>query len=99
MVTPKELSDLLHGVNVAAIAKAANVSTKTVYRLRHQDHSPNMQTVHRLLAAIEAANPATPTRKSIKAIKSAASMPESCADQPPTATLTAYRDSLSERTL
>ena len=64
MVTPKQLSEMLRGVNVAEIAKAANVSTKTVYRLRHQDHSPNMQTVHRLLAAIEAAKPAAPIRKS-----------------------------------
>jgi DNA-binding phage protein len=58
MVTPEQLAELLRGVNVAEVAKAANVSTKTVYRLRHQSNLPNMQTVQKLLDAIKATKPA-----------------------------------------
>lgn len=58
MVTPEQLAELLRGVNVAEVAKAANVSTKTVYRLRHQSNPPNMKTVQKLLDAIKATKPA-----------------------------------------
>lgn len=59
MVTQQQLADMLLGVNVEAVAKAANVSTKTVYRLRHQQHSPTLGTVERILRAIEAVKSAT----------------------------------------
>ncbi len=54
MVNPEQLAEMLRGVNVAEVAKAANVSTKTIYRLRHQLNAPNMATVNKLLAAIKA---------------------------------------------
>ena len=59
MVTQQQLADMLLDVNVEAVAKAANVSTKTVYRLRHQQHSPTLGTVERILRAIEAVKSAT----------------------------------------
>jgi DNA-binding phage protein len=54
MVTPSELASMLREVNVEVVARAAGVSTKTVYRLRHQQHVPNMATVIKLLDAIKA---------------------------------------------
>lgn len=63
MVTPEQLAELLRGVNVAEVAKAANVSTKTVYRLRHQSNLPNMQTVQKLLDAIKATKQPARRRK------------------------------------
>lgn len=61
MVTQQQLADLLQDVNVEEVAKAAGVSTKTIYRLRHQQNFPNMATVVRLLDAIKAAR--RPARK------------------------------------
>ena len=65
MKTPEELAELLRDVNVAEVAKAANVSTKTVYRLRKPDPTgktaPNLKTVQRLLDAIKATK--KPARK------------------------------------
>jgi DNA-binding phage protein len=58
MVTPQQLAKLLRGVNVAEVAKVANVSTKTIYRLQQQANVPNMATVQRLLDAIKATKPA-----------------------------------------
>ena len=57
MVTSKQLADLLATVNVEEVARAANVSTKTVYRLRHQQHSPTLATVEKILAAINSVRP------------------------------------------
>ncbi len=52
MLTKTELAEALKGVNVAELAKAADVSTKTIYRYRSgTEHSPNLETVTRLLAA------------------------------------------------
>lgn len=53
MVTQKQLADMLARVNVQAVAQAAGVSTKTVYRLRHQANPPNFSTVQKLLAGIK----------------------------------------------
>jgi DNA-binding phage protein len=44
---------MLGRVNVEDVAKAAQVSTKTIYRLRHQKNSPTLGTVEKLLAAIK----------------------------------------------
>lgn len=65
MVTPEQLAELLRGVNVAEVARAANVSTKTIYRLRQEKHAPNMATVRKLLDAIKASK--KPVRKPAKA--------------------------------
>jgi predicted transcriptional regulator len=53
MVTQKQLAEMLGRVNVRAVAEAANVSTKTIYRLRHQERSPNYSTVQKVLAGIK----------------------------------------------
>lgn len=65
MVTSKQLADMLRAVNVHEVATAAGVSTKTIYRLRHQQNLPNMATVVRLLDAIK--NTKKPARKTAKA--------------------------------
>lgn len=54
MVTQKQLAEMLHEVNVEDVAAEARVSVKTIYRLRHQKHSPTLATVEKLLAAIAA---------------------------------------------
>ena len=65
MTTPEQLAEMLRDVNVAQVARAANVSTKTIYRLRHFDPAgktaPNLRTVQRLLDAIKATK--KPARK------------------------------------
>ena len=71
MVTPEQLAELLRGVNVAEVAKAANVSTKTVYRLRQYDPAgdwaPNFSTVRDLAAAVRQIKAAPAKRKPAKA--------------------------------
>jgi len=52
MVTSQQLAEMLSTVNVEDVARAANLSTKTIYRLRHQQHSPTLDTVQRILTAI-----------------------------------------------
>ena len=52
MLTRDELSALLQGVNVEDIAREANVSTKTIYRMRHKANAPNYATIERILAAV-----------------------------------------------
>ncbi len=68
MLTPEQLAELLRGVNVAEVAKAADVSTKTVYRLRQYNPDgkaqPSLTTIRKLAAAVEAQKPA---RKRAKA--------------------------------
>lgn len=54
MVTPQQLAAMLRDVNAEEVAAAANVSLKTIYRLRHERHVPNLATVQRLLDAIKA---------------------------------------------
>lgn len=51
MMTRAELADLLRSVNVVDVAKAAKVSTKTVYRLRHQKNAPSIDTALKLIEA------------------------------------------------
>lgn len=53
MVTSEQLAEQLRTVNVEAVAKEANVSTKTIYRLRHMQHSPRLDVAERILSAIE----------------------------------------------
>lgn len=59
--TLDSLVELLQGVNVEKVAKAANVSTKTVYRIRQRARnsqgkviSPTLDTVRDLIAAVHA---------------------------------------------
>jgi len=53
MITSEQLAEMLAEVNVEEVAREADVSVKTIYRLRHQQHSPTLDTVHRLLGAID----------------------------------------------
>lgn len=56
MLTKAQLADMLAGVNVEDVARESGVSVKTVYRLRHQRHSPTLDTVEKLLDAIAKLN-------------------------------------------
>lgn len=53
MLTADQLANLLASVNVEAVAKEAKVSTKTIYRLRHQTNSPTLDTVAAIVAAVK----------------------------------------------
>lgn len=53
MITREELAAMLHDVNVEDVAREAGCATKTIYRLRHQQHSPTLDTVARIVAAVE----------------------------------------------
>lgn len=52
MMTRQQLAELLGQVNVEEVAREAEVSTKTIYRLRHQKNAPTLDTVHAILQAI-----------------------------------------------
>ncbi len=52
MVTRDELAAQLRTVNVEDVAREANVSIKTIYRLRNKKTSPSLDTVAALLGAI-----------------------------------------------
>ena len=53
MLNRDQLADLLSSVNVEDVAREANVSTKTVYRLRHKKHSPTLDTVAAIVSAVK----------------------------------------------
>jgi hypothetical protein len=53
MLTRDQLADMLRTVNVEALSAESGVSVKTIYRLRHKKHSPNLETVELLLPAIK----------------------------------------------
>ena len=53
MITRQELADLLHTVDAKDLADTAQVSIKTIYRLRKQVNVPSLEMVERLLAAIK----------------------------------------------
>jgi DNA-binding phage protein len=53
MMTRDQLAELLGTVNVEVVAREAKVSTKTIYRLRHKQNAPTLDTVQSLLDAIK----------------------------------------------
>lgn len=53
MLTRSKLADLLKGVNVREVANEAEVSTKTIYRLRHQANAPSVDMAEKLAQAVE----------------------------------------------
>lgn len=53
MITSDQLAAVLLAMNVKQVAQEAGVATKTVYRLRHKQHSPRLETVQRILDAVE----------------------------------------------
>jgi len=61
MLTADQLADLLATVNVEEVAREADVSTKTIYRLRHKANSPTLDTVAAILAAVDRVKARTAT--------------------------------------
>ena len=57
MLTSRQLAEILNTVNVRDVAKLADVSEKTVYRLRNMKNSPSLRTVERLVEAVNALRP------------------------------------------
>ena len=57
MLTSKQLAEMLMTVNAKDVAKLADVSEKTIYRLRNCKNSPSLDTVERLVAAVNALRP------------------------------------------
>jgi DNA-binding phage protein len=53
MLNRQELADRLQKFDVQAIAQAAQVSARTIYRLRNMEHAPNWATVESILAAMD----------------------------------------------
>lgn len=53
MVTRDDLAVMLADVRVEDVARLAGVSTKTIYRLRHKKHSPTLDTVAVIVAALK----------------------------------------------
>ena len=53
MLTRDQLAELLGSVNVEELSREADVSTKTIYRLRHRMHAPTLDTVAKLLDAVK----------------------------------------------
>lgn len=52
MLTRDDLAALLRSVNVEDVAREADVSTKTIYRMRHKKHSPTLDTAAAVVAAV-----------------------------------------------
>ena len=57
MLTSKQLAEMLKTVNAKDAATLAGVSEKTIYRLRNCKNSPSLDTVERLVAAVNALRP------------------------------------------
>lgn len=53
MVTRDQLAELLKTVNVEAVSRESGLSIKTIYRLRNRQNAPTLDTVEKLLAAVE----------------------------------------------
>ena len=51
MLTREQLADMLGKVNAQDVAREAQVSLKTVYRLRHQTNAPTLDVVLRIVEA------------------------------------------------
>lgn len=52
MLTRDTMADLLKDVNVVEVAKEAEVSTKTIYRLRQKGTSPSLDTCVQIIEAV-----------------------------------------------
>lgn len=63
MLTREQLAELLGTVNVEDVAREAGVSTKTIYRLRHKQHAPTLDTVAAIVAAVARVKKAKPSPK------------------------------------
>jgi len=56
MMTRDQLAKLLATVRVEDVAREAGVSTKTIYRLRHKQNAPTLDTVAVIVAAVKRLN-------------------------------------------
>lgn len=54
MTTKEALAKLVRTVSTSALAKAAGVSTKTIYRIRDCKANPSLETVQGIEAAVKA---------------------------------------------
>ena len=61
MTTKAELAALAASVNAEALAEAAGISTKTVYRIRQLKANPSLQTVEDVQRAVKAIKSRTPS--------------------------------------
>lgn len=52
VINQESLAALLKAANVEALSALSGVSAKTIYRLRHGEHSPNLRTVEALMRAL-----------------------------------------------
>ena len=70
--TPAELAAMLEGVNVEAVAKAANVSTKTIYRIRQaaqpgrEQYEPGLMTAKAIIDAVDAVRAVAKAKRALK---------------------------------
>ena len=62
-LTRDDLAKLLSGISVADVAREAEISPKTIYRLRHRQNSPNLETVEKIVAAIRRIKAVEPDQK------------------------------------
>jgi DNA-binding phage protein len=53
MHTKQTLADLLMTVPVEDVARESGLSTKTIYRLRNQEHAPRLDTIESVVAAVK----------------------------------------------
>ena len=67
MMTKEQLAELLRTAPVKDLAREADVSVKTIYRLRHMKNSPTLSTVESLIAAIGKLNPPKRVKRRAKA--------------------------------
>lgn len=61
MLSKQDLALLLQGVDVKDVAALAGVSTKSIYRMRHQAANPSLGTVEKIVAAVRTLK--TPKRR------------------------------------
>lgn len=54
MMTRDQLAELLSSVSVEEVSKKSGLSTKTIYRLRHKQHAPTLDTVEKIVSAVSA---------------------------------------------
>lgn len=66
MLTRDQLSAILWDVSVKDTAAAAELSTKTLYRLRHKDNAPNLDTIERVVAAVARLKPEVLKKHKVK---------------------------------
>jgi len=57
MMTRDQLAELLLRYSVEDVAREAGISAKTIYRLRHKQNAPTLDTVAAIVAAVKRLKP------------------------------------------